>query len=396
MAARPGGFFVVPPPRPAARAFASLPACPSPKLTMIPSELGWDDFFSRSFAFHSTRGLIPARVALESKHRYVVLSEFGEHRAECTGSLLHAATTREALPAVGDWVAILPRRGELAADIHAVLPRKTKFSRRTAGDRADEQILAANIDTVFLVTGLDRNFNLRRIERYLTAAWESGAEPVVLLNKADLHGDPDAARAEVEAVAAGAPVAALSAATGDGFPALQPWLLPGRTVALLGSSGAGKSTLINRILGIDRQVTAALSDAVGKGRHTTTRRELILTPSGVLVIDTPGMRELQLWAPDEAAVNATFTDITQLAACCRFSDCSHRAEPGCAVQAALQEGSLDFARWQSYQKLQRELAYAARRHDPRLARASKEAWKKLHRAHRAGDRFKNGKYDSAS
>lgn len=358
-------------------------------MTLI--DLGWDEFFARPFASSSSRGQFPARVALESKHRYVLLTESGEYAAECTGNLLYAAATRDALPAVGDWVAALPRPGERVADIHAVLPRRTKFSRRAAGERADEQIIAANVDTVFLVTALDQNYNLRRIERYLTAAWESGADPVVILNKADLHADPAAAQAEVETVSAGAPVVALSAATGDHVDALGRWLLPGRTVALLGSSGVGKSTLINRIVGEERQVTSPVSTAVAKGRHTTSRRELLVAPSGVLVIDTPGMRELQLWAPDDAAVDATFSDIVELAAGCRFSDCAHQGEPGCAIQTALADGSLDPHRWQSYQKLQRELAYAARRQDPRLARESRDAWKKINRAFRARERFRNGK-----
>lgn len=358
---------------------------------MTLSELGWDDFFARSHQSLPLRGLLPARVVLESKHRYLLLSDSGEYTAGCTGSLLHLAADRSELPAVGDWVAMLPRPGEQVADIHAVLPRRTRFSRQTAGARADEQIIAANVDTVLLVASLDENYNLRRIERYLTAAWESGADPVVVLNKADLHPEPAAAQTEVEAVALGAPVVALSAATGSGVDALQPWLQRGRTVAFLGSSGVGKSTLINRILGEDRQTTAAVSAAVAKGRHTTTRRELLVASSGVLVIDTPGMRELQLWMPDASSVDTTFSDIVALAAGCRFADCAHGVEPGCAVQAALEDGSLDFARWQSYQKQQRERAYAARRQDPRLARESKEHWKRINRAHRAREQFRNGK-----
>lgn len=351
-------------------------------------DFGWDETFARSFQPHSTGGLSAARVALESRHHYLLISESGEYDAECTGTLLHRAATRDALPAIGDWVAMLPRPAERVADIHAVLPRRTKFSRRAAGTRDDEQIIATNVDTVFLLTALDQDYNLRRIERYLTAAWESGANPVIILNKVDLCSDREVVRREVEFVAAGAPVVALSAVTGDGVDCLAPWLTPGRTVALLGSSGVGKSTLINRILGVDRQLTGALSDAVPKGRHTTTRRELLVSPSGALVIDTPGMRELQLWSPDSNAVDTTFSDIAQLAACCRFTDCAHDSEPGCAVRAALEDGTLERSRWQSYQKLQREQAYAARRQNARLARENKQSWKRINREFRERERLR--------
>ncbi len=355
------------------------------------STLGWDEFFSRHFDPHSAAGLMPARVALEHKHAYELLAATGELTAVCTGKLLYTAIARTDLPAVGDWVAVRLRPGEQQADIHAVLPRRTKFSRRAAGDSGGEQIVATNVDTVLLVTALDQNYNLRRIERYLALAWESGAQPVVVLNKSDLHVDPAGARAEVESIASGAPVVALSAARDESLEALAPWLVPGRTLALLGSSGVGKSTLINRLLGTDRLLTSAISAAVGKGRHTTTHRELIVAPSGVLVIDTPGMRELQLWDVHEPALDSTFADIAALTARCRFSDCAHRGEPGCAIQSALDTGTLYFDRWQSFQKLQREQAYAARKADPRLERVLKANWRKLHRQMRATQRMEHEK-----
>jgi len=356
---------------------------------MTLASLGWNDFFATSFQLHVSPGLFPARVALEHKHAYVLLTTGPETSASCTGKLLHHSTQRADLPAVGDWVVARLRPGEAHADIHAVLPRQTKFSRAAVDASAGEQIVATNVDTVLLVTALDQNYNLRRIERYLAIAWESAATPVVVLNKSDLHRDPAAAREEVAAIALGAPVVALSATEDDVVSHLGPWLVPGRTLALLGSSGVGKSTLINSILGANRQLTSAVSDAVGKGRHTTTRRELLVAPSGVLLLDTPGMRELQLWDTTRAAIDTAFADVGQLAARCRFSDCSHTREPGCAVQAALASGELEPGRWESFQKLQREQAYAARKADPRLDRELKGQWRKLNRASRQRKRFEN-------
>jgi ribosome biogenesis GTPase len=282
------------------------------------------------------------------------------------------------LPAVGDWVAAIPRPGEAAGIVHAVLPRRSRFSRKVAGGITDEQVLAANMDTVFLVCGLDGDFNLRRIERYLAPAYDSGASPVILLNKADLCQDLAARLAEVEAIAAGAPVHAISAADNQNIDAVCQYLATGRTAAFLGSSGVGKSTVINRLIGQDRQRTGEVRTHDSHGRHTTTHRELILLDGGGMVIDTPGMRELQLWSDDSAAVDEAFEDVERLARACRFRDCRHEAEPGCAIRVAIEDGTLDPGRYDNYLKLQRELRFLERRRNQRFAQQEKDRWKHIH------------------
>jgi ribosome biogenesis GTPase len=273
--------------------------------------------------------------------------------------LLHHAPNAEALPTIGDWVALLLPSGEGEALLQAVLPRRSVLVRREAGSEHQGQLIAANLDVVFLVTGLDGNFNLRRIERALTMAWNSGAAPVVVLSKADLHEDVPARVLEVEALAAGAPVLALSAQQGTGLEALCEQLPAGKTGALLGSSGVGKSTLVNRLLEEARLATQPVRPDDDRGRHTTTHRELFVLPHGGLLIDGPGMRELGLWGEEEGLEQA-FADVLALAASCRFSDCAHQHEPGCAVRAALDAGSLSVGRLESFKKLQREQAYHAR------------------------------------
>lgn len=349
---------------------------------MTLTHLGWNDAFAASFARFSAHGLVPARVACEHKHAYQLYSSAGPLEGTLTGRFLHEARTRADLPAVGDWVAVRLRPGETAGDIHAVLPRRSKFSRRAAGPRPDEQIVAANVDVVFLVTALDANYNPRRIERFLAVAWESGAQPVVVLNKCDLHGAPEAARAEVAGIALSAPVIVVSALHPDCRETFAPYLRPGHTLAFLGSSGVGKSTLINAILGQPQQSTGPTRIDDARGRHTTTRRELLLTDSGALVMDTPGMRELQ-FHEEGTAVDETFQDVFELASACRFGNCSHRDEPGCAIRLALEEGRLDPKRWSSYQKLAREEAYVARKSDEAAARKEKAIWKKINSGQRA-------------
>ena len=335
------------------------------------STLGWSPGRHEEFEPYAAGGLVPARVAAQHRGAYVVYAEGGERPAEVAGRLRHDAGSVSDFPAVGDWVAVDDAAGADAATIHAVLHRATAFSRKAAGEEAVEQVVAANVDVVFLVSAFGDDLNVRRIERYLASGWESGAEPVIVLNKSDLSVDLPAERAEVEAVAFGVPVHVVSCLAGVGLDELRTYLSGNRTVALLGSSGVGKSSLLNRLVGWERQDVQGIR-ADGRGRHTTTFRELVPLPGGGLLLDTPGMRELALW--DAAAgVEDAFTDVADLAAACRFADCAHEREPGCAVQAALAGGSLDEERLVSYRKLQRELRHLELKADPRaLAEARRE------------------------
>jgi len=335
--------------------------------------LGWNARFESAFAPHVSRGLVPARVAREDRDRYVVLDESGARSAELAGRLRHEARSRAELPAVGDWVALRPGAASSGV-IDAVLPRSSAFVRKVAGETTESQVVAANVDTVFLVSGLDGDFNPRRIERYLASAWESGAEPVVVLNKADLAEDLEAQVAAVEAAAPGVGVVAMSALAAQGLDALAPWLGAGRTVALIGSSGVGKSTLVNALLGEERQATGDVREDDSRGRHTTSHRELVPLPGGALLLDTPGMRELQLWG-DESGLDGAFPEITTLADGCRFRDCRHETEPGCAVLGALERGELDEERFESWRKLQRELQWLAARQDARARAELESKWK---------------------
>ncbi len=338
-------------------------------------DLGWSDRLTTEFEPHAAAGLAPARVAVQHRGAYVLYSELGELRATVAGRLEHDATGAGDLPAVGDWVAVAARPSEGTATIQAVLPRSTKFSRKVALKAAEEQVLAANVDAVFLVTSLNEDLNLRRLERYLALAWESGAQPVVILTKTDLCADVELRVLEVEAVTFGVPVHPISTVTGDGLNLVRSYLLPGKTVALLGSSGVGKSTLVNTLAGEDLLAVKEIRESDGEGRHTTSHRQLVLLPEGGLVLDTPGMRELQLWESSDG-LGETFADVEELAAQCRFSDCAHHTEPGCAVQAALENGTLELGRWTSYGKLQRELAHLERRLDKRLQSEERKRWAK--------------------
>ena len=334
-------------------------------------ELGWDADWASAFEQLNDDNLIPARVAAQHRGAYLVWSADGELRARAAGRLFYEHEVGAPVPAVGDWVAIVGSDG--AATVTAILPRRSAFVRKRAGFSSDEHVLAANVETAFLLAGLDDDFSVRRLERYITTAWDSGAEPVVVLTKADLCADVEEAVLEVENVAIGVPVRPLSNVTGEGVAALEPHLGPGCTVVMLGSSGVGKSTLLNRLAGEELMRTAPLA-ADGTGRHTTTHRELVRLPGGALVIDTPGLRELQFWEGD---VGAAFADIEALAAGCRFRDCAHAREPGCAVLAAVDEGRLELGRLRSWRKFQRELESIAARTDRRLRVARKKRWKQI-------------------
>lgn len=341
--------------------------------------LGWTDRLAAAFEPHAAQGLLPARVALEHTHIYRVLLEDGERLGRIAGRLRHQAASRADYPAVGDWVAVEVAPGDDDVRIRAVLPRASRFSRRAAGDVTEEQVVAANIDTVFLVGALDGDFNLRRLERYLLVAWDSGAAPVILLNKADLVEDPQAYVDQVRDLSPAVPVHAVSSRMPASLDVLHDYLGIGKTGALLGMSGVGKSTIINKLIGEDTLPTREVRESDSRGRHATTGRQLVILPGAGILIDTPGMRELQLWDTGEA-ISGAFGDIAALGAGCRFRDCRHREEPGCAVRAAVDAGELAGARLESYHKLQDEQQYQLRLQDQRAQIAEKRRWRVLTKA----------------
>ena len=355
-------------------------------------QFGWNEYFAQHFQPFIAKDYLPGRVSFQNQHLYRVYTAAGELLAEVAGKLRHEAVSTEDLPAVGDWVALRYRPSEDRARIQAVLPRQSKFARKTAGAKTEAQIVGANVDTIFLVTSLNQDFNLRRVERYLATIWESGARPVLILSKADLCADGAEINARVAAlqtVAPDVPMHAVSVKTQQGLEVLSDYCQPGRTIALIGMSGVGKSTLINHLLGFARQQVKEVREHDDRGHHTTRHRELILLPNGGLVLDTPGMRELQLWDA-ETGLETTFEDIEAIAANCFFSDCKHQSEPRCTVQAAVTDGTLAAERLENYSKLQKELRHLTLRQDDLARRQEQKKWKKLTKMAEQRSRAKRG------
>jgi ribosome biogenesis GTPase len=339
-------------------------------------KLGYNPFFHKHFKTLNEEDLIAGRISCVQKNIYTILTEYGEISADISGKFHYHAHNKAEFPTVGDWVGIKYLNTEKRGVIENLFPRKSVFSRKDAGNKTDEQILAANIDIAFLVSGLDGNFNIRRVERYLSIAWENNVSPVIVLNKADKCDDIDKYLVEIETVAFGVPVYPVSALQNTGLDFMDEHLKDGKTGVLLGSSGVGKTTIINSLIGAQNFRVGAIRESDSRGRHTTSFRQLVLMPSGGVLIDTPGLREIQIWNIDEG-LKKTFTDIEELAAQCRFRDCKHNKEPGCAINRAIDDGNLKQERFNSYVKLQKELNYLNLRQNVKANIIEKNKWKKI-------------------
>src|SRR5215472_11006495 len=342
---------------------------------------GWNGYFEAIWRDLEREKAVPARVIAQSRGMWRVAGDFGECSAEAAGKLRLAAEGGADWPAVGDWVAAELQEEGGAAMIGEVLPRRSQFGRKLAGKKIAEQVIAANVDTALLVSALDGDFNPRRVERYLAQCWESGAKPVIVLNKADACEEVQGKLQEMASVSMGVPLCVLSARTGQGFDQLGEHLARGETIVLLGSSGVGKSTMVNRLMGHAIQDVREVRESDSRGRHTTSERQIFALPGGALLMDTPGLRELQLWDAQEGILHA-FADIDALAAQCRFTNCNHKAEPGCAVQAAILRGTVDLERLDNWRKLRREMEFLQRKTDPAARQEEKQRIKQVMRGMR--------------
>ena len=348
-------------------------------------DLGWNGYFKSQFdEYENNNNLEPARVSQEHKGLYRLINADGEYLAEISGKMRYTSIDYSDYPAVGDWVAAAIYNEEKKGIIHGLLKRKSRFSRKAvlsggmpdSQGKTEEQVLAANIDTVFLVNGLDSDFSLRRIERYMATVYDSNMNPVIILNKTDLVDNLQTYIDQVESIAFGVPVLPVCGLEKTGVDGLRKYIKPGETAVLLGSSGVGKSTIINRLYGKERQRVKPVREADQKGRHTTSARELMVLPEGGILIDTPGMREFQPWKDEEDTAKA-FEDIESYAGDCRFRDCSHESEPGCAVRAAIDQGLLDSGRYGNYLRMKKEARYLERRVERSAQLAEKNKWKAI-------------------